>query len=72
MALKVKREMDTINASYSRLQKAPMVTKLNTTLEELVWAFDVASSRSFLIPNHWTELLTGTSLSMTQSAMSTV
>ena len=59
MVLQVRKQSETLHASYQKLQRAPVVSQLNITLEELVWAVSVATSRPFAIPNHWTESVTG-------------
>ena len=41
--------MDT-EQEYDRLQNTPLATTLDLTLEDLTWAADMATSRSFGIP----------------------
>lgn len=57
--LQVTKQRDTINQAYKRLQSTAMVTKLGLTLDELVWAVDVTTSRSFAIPTNWLNTLRG-------------
>ena len=59
MVSQVTRQHATLQASYSKLQRTGMVRKLGITLQELVWAVNVATSRPFAIPKHWTESLAG-------------
>lgn len=59
MLSQVRQQSDTIQQAYKRLQSTPMVVKLGLTLEELVWAVDVVTSRSFAIPKHWIDTLRG-------------
>ena len=59
MVPQVTRQHATLQASYSKLQRTGMVRKLGITLQELVWAVNVATSRPFAIPKHWTESLAG-------------
>lgn len=41
--------MDT-EQDYDRVQNTPLATTLDLTLEDLTWAADMATSRSFGIP----------------------
>ncbi|KAL0043703.1 hypothetical protein WJX82_004753 [Trebouxia sp. C0006] len=52
---RVRKQKEAVHASYRKLQRAPVATKWNLTLDELVWAVNVATSRPFSIPSHWTE-----------------
>ena len=47
--LQVKQQMDELQEVYWNLQSSPLVTQLNTTFDELVWASDVVRSRAFAI-----------------------
>ena len=57
--LQVQKRNATIQQAYKRLQSTAMVTKLGVTFDELTWAVDVVTSRSFAIPKHWLETLQG-------------
>jgi len=59
MPLQVRKQKEAVHASYRKLQRAPVATKWNLTLDELVWAVNVATSRPFSIPSHWTESIAG-------------
>ncbi|DBA82089.1 TPA: Ribosomal lysine N-methyltransferase 4 [Trebouxia sp. C0004] len=52
---RVRKQKETVHASYRKLQRAPVASKWNLTPDELVWAVNVATSRPFSIPSHWTE-----------------
>ena len=47
--LQVKQEMDELQEVYWKLQSSPLVTQLNTTFDEFVWASDMVRSRAFAI-----------------------
>ena len=59
MPLQVRKQKEAVRASYRKLQRAPVAIKWNLTLDELVWAINVATSRPFSIPSHWTESIAG-------------
>ena len=41
--------MDEVQDVYWKLQSCPLVTELNTTFDEFVWASDIVRSRAFAI-----------------------
>ena len=47
--LQAKQQLDDIQELYWKLQSSGLVTELNSTLEELVWASDIVRSRAFAI-----------------------
>jgi len=59
MPLQVRKQKEAVHASYRKLQRAPVATKWNLSLDDLVWAVNVATSRPFSIPSHWTESIAG-------------
>ena len=59
MPLQVRKQKEAVYASYRKLQRAPVATTWSLTLDELVWAVNVATSRPFSIPSHWTESIAG-------------
>ena len=61
--LQVQARNDSVQQAYKRLQSTAMVTKLGVTFDELVWAVDVVTSRSFAIPKHWLETVQGERIS---------
>ena len=58
-SVQVQKQHNAIQASYKRLQRTPSVSKLNITLQELIWAVNVATSRQIAIPKQWPELSAG-------------
>lgn len=49
LLLQAKQQLDDIQELYWKLQSSGIVTELNSTLEELVWASDIVRSRAFAI-----------------------
>ena len=49
-ATQVKQQLSDTESDYDRLQNTPFVTSLDVTLDDLIWAGDIANSRSFSIP----------------------
>ena len=47
--LQAKQQLDDIKELYEKVRWAGLVTQLNSTLEDLVWASDIVRSRSFAI-----------------------
>ena len=47
--LQVGQQMDELQEAYWKLQSSPLVSQLNTTFDELVWASDMVRSRAFAI-----------------------
>ena len=45
----VKQRLDEYQELYWKLQSSALVTDLNTTFDELVWASDMVRSRAFAI-----------------------
>ena len=70
--LQVQKRNATIQQAYKRLQSTAMVTKLGVTFDELTWAVDVVTSRSFAIPKHWLETLQGDMLTCVGAVMHVV
>ena len=48
--LQVKRQLSDIKDDYDSLQSTRLVTDLDITLEDLIWASDMVTSRSFAFP----------------------
>jgi len=47
--LQAKQQLDDIKELYWKLESSGLVTELNSTLEDLVWASDIVRSRAFAI-----------------------
>jgi len=47
--LQAKQQLDDIQELYWKLQSFGVVTQLNSTLEDLVWASDIVRSRAFAV-----------------------
>ena len=48
--MQVKQQLLDTEQDFDRLQNTPLVTSLDITLEDLIWASDIVTSRSFAIP----------------------
>ena len=48
--LQIKQQLADIKDDYSRLQSTSFATQLDVTLQDLVWASDMVTSRSFAFP----------------------
>jgi len=47
--LQAKQQLDDIKELYWKLESSGLVTELNSTLKDLVWASDIVRSRAFAI-----------------------
>ncbi len=47
--MQAKQQLDDIRELYWKLESSGLVTELNSTLEDLVWASDIVRSRAFAI-----------------------
>ena len=47
--MQAKQQLDDIKELYWKLESSGLVTELNSTLEDLVWASDIVRSRAFAI-----------------------
>ena len=50
IAIQVKQQLLDTEQDYDQLKSTPFVTSLGITLEDLKWATDMSTSRSFVIP----------------------
>ena len=50
VALQIKQQLADITDDYRRLQSEPLANDLDITLQDLIWASDIVTSRSFVFP----------------------
>lgn len=48
--LQIKQQLSDIKDDYSRLQSTALAQELDITLQDLIWASDMVTSRSFAFP----------------------
>ncbi|KAL0044789.1 hypothetical protein WJX82_009632 [Trebouxia sp. C0006] len=61
----IKQQLADITDDYRRLQSTPLVSDLDISLEDLIWASDMVTSRSFVFPKQeawWSPLAVGTAV----------
>ncbi|DBB01977.1 TPA: hypothetical protein ACH3X1_000563 [Trebouxia sp. C0004] len=61
----IKQQLADITDDYGRLQSTPLVHDLDISLQDLVWASDMVTSRSFVYPKQevwWSPLAVGTAV----------
>lgn len=59
----IKQQLADITDDYRRLQSEPLANDLDITLQDLIWASDIVTSRSFVFPKQeawWSPLAMGT------------
>ncbi|KAL0024826.1 hypothetical protein WJX79_002354 [Trebouxia sp. C0005] len=61
----IKQQLADVTDDYRRLQSTPLVKDLDISLQDLVWASDMVTSRSFVYPKQeawWSPLAVGTAV----------